>query len=400
MKKDLLELLQFVEKNNTFYSKKFMRQGISFLKDGINYDECFSMLNATTKDDYVKIGQDVVSDCYKECKLENQYTSGSTGIPLLIYKTQGEIFAQVHHLWKYRKETAEILPSDRYIRTHISERNGKNVKMDKIIRDRYFLSFNIVLVDDVSLMEYYLSFVDFEPKWILSGLSFMLLFSEFIVRHNLIIPHIEYIELTGEYVSQEQEDYLRSIWKCIVVNHYGCREAYAIALECKYGNLHILEENVIVEIEDNKSFSDGYGNILLTLLHSKSMPFIKYAIGDIGRIEKEKCLCGKKEKLTLLGGRKSDYFDWQGHRIHSSVFHYIIKVVNLKSNSNIIFFQISRLDINIVFQICLRDTSAFDTICKMIIAETSNVIKNAEVKVELLTLEKMSMLSSGKHRVI
>ena len=114
---------------------------------------------------------------------------------------------------------------------------------------------------------------------------------------------------------------------------YGCHEIWAIAYECSCGNLHILENNVILEILDEEGKGVGYnqeGEIVLTSLIQKSMPFIRYKIGDRGKIKKSECLCGRtSDVLELSAARVADDIVMEdGRRISSIVFLHILMLVN------------------------------------------------------------------------
>ena len=172
-------------------------------------------------------------------------------------------------------------------------------------------------------------------------------------------------------------------------------------MECECGNLHIVSENVFVEIEENDDFKDGYGNILITSLHGKAMPFIKYAIGDIGKIESLKCDCGNENPvLRLLGGRQSEYFNCHGKKVHSSVFHYIIKKVNLKNNDDIIFFQIKRNENEFEFHIKIKNESRFEKIRQDIILEAKGLITNFMFSVKLMDMNNFMLTKGGKHSIL
>ena len=76
-----------------------------------------------------------------------------------------------------------------------------------------------------------------------------------------------------------------------IISEYGAAESGLIAYECKYGNMHINMENVIVE-EDN-------GEIIVTNLLSKSFPIIRYRLGDYIKIRSNKfhCECGIRHTI-------------------------------------------------------------------------------------------------------
>ena len=93
-----------------------------------------------------------------------------------------------------------------------------------------------------------------------------------------------------------------------VVNEYGVSEAGGIAaFEDLDSDWILSSETQFLEIvDDNESVvSNGNsGKILITDLHNKAMPFIRYEVGDIGMVKRSK----NNGKLTLasLTGRTND----------------------------------------------------------------------------------------------
>ena len=91
--------------------------------------------------------------------------------------------------------------------------------------------------------------------------------------------------------------------------NYSCEEVGMIGLECDRvaGCYHVATSNVIVEVVDLVHDLDGIrrGRILITHLHSYATPFIRYDVGDLGRLA-ERCPCGHDgPTLSHLHGRLS-----------------------------------------------------------------------------------------------
>ncbi|MDI6711588.1 MAG: AMP-binding protein [Bacillota bacterium] len=94
---------------------------------------------------------------------------------------------------------------------------------------------------------------------------------------------------------------------------YGCADLGLIGYQClaQTGPVHhILFDHVYVEIVDpetNKVVEDGeQGDIIVTSLDKRLVPFIRFKIGDRGRKLKEKCSCGRSGQLLELLGRDDD----------------------------------------------------------------------------------------------
>ena len=87
---------------------------------------------------------------------------------------------------------------------------------------------------------------------------------------------------------------MEAFFNCKVASQYGCYEVNSIAYECPFHKLHVMTENVYVEIvEDNQ--------ICITSKHNRVMPFVRYKVGDRGRLCTDKnCSCGSQEPILEL----------------------------------------------------------------------------------------------------
>ncbi len=72
-----------------------------------------------------------------------------------------------------------------------------------------------------------------------------------------------------------------------VFDTYGCREVMMIAAECEaHDGLHVSMENLVVEVVVTENGTQRparegeTGEVVLTDLHNRAMPFIRYANGD------------------------------------------------------------------------------------------------------------------------
>jgi phenylacetate-CoA ligase len=83
-----------------------------------------------------------------------------------------------------------------------------------------------------------------------------------------------------------------------------------IASECRYHTgLHVNADGLFVEIDPIPGISSGPGNILVTDLYNRSMPLIRYQIGDLARWETSgPCPCGRNlPRIAGIEGRITDF---------------------------------------------------------------------------------------------
>ena len=110
---------------------------------------------------------------------------------------------------------------------------------------------------------------------------------------------IRAIVSTTEILHDYQRKYLESVYKCPVMDEYGASEVGIVAKECPKNNMHLVAENVIVEIirDGERVGPNEFGEIVVTNLNNRMMPAIRYKVGDVGRLTEGQCACGVKLPL-------------------------------------------------------------------------------------------------------
>jgi phenylacetate-CoA ligase len=127
---------------------------------------------------------------------------------------------------------------------------------------------------------------------------------------------------TAEVLGDEQRQLMEAAFGCKVFNQYGSREVPNIACECRQGNMHVFTDMVWLE-----SVTDADGDrLLVTSLTNRLMPFIRYDIGDSGRLLLGECGCSSPFPLMAMGlCRQNDrILTPSGRRVHPSFFNRLL----------------------------------------------------------------------------
>lgn len=89
---------------------------------------------------------------------------------------------------------------------------------------------------------------------------------------------------------------IEGVFGCQVFDKYGAREFSGIAHECECRRMHVNAESYIVEILYNgrPARTGEVGEVVITDLNNRVMPFIRYRIGDLATaVLQEPCECGR-----------------------------------------------------------------------------------------------------------
>jgi phenylacetate-CoA ligase len=124
---------------------------------------------------------------------------------------------------------------------------------------------------------------------------------------------------TGEVLFPHHRRLLAEAFGCPVVNEYGTTENGIIAMECPRGGMHLMSHNLVVEFLDpgsGRPVAPGeLGEVVVTELHSLSLPFVRYRTGDLARPSDRLCGCGLATPLVdEVVGRQSDLLALAGGR--------------------------------------------------------------------------------------
>jgi phenylacetate-CoA ligase len=131
----------------------------------------------------------------------------------------------------------------------------------------------------------------------------------------------------GEVLTGDCRRMLQDSFSCPVFNHYGAHEFGTIAWECpEEHNLHVNSSTSLVEILDRngRPKKSGTGELVVTNLHNKVMPFLRFSIGDVGSWGND-CPCGRGlPVLKSLEGRSDDYLVLPSGKVRSGLSMYFV----------------------------------------------------------------------------
>lgn len=194
---------------------------------------------------------------------------------------------------------------------------------------------------------------------------------------------------TGEVLFPHQKEKIEQITGCRVVNEYGSTENGIIAFECEYGAMHLLPTVHVDIIDPDK---EGVGEIAVTELNSRSIPFIKYMLGDTGKILDSGCKCKRPfEVIEIKEGRANDLIVCPGgKKVYAAILAYVLKGHAAQFKA----FQEKKDLINIHIVPETTNNSQFE---KKIRQKLQNYL-GREMNINFTTVDNIAPENSGKLR--
>ena len=251
-------------------------------------------------------------------------TGGSTGAPLTFY--------QDRNYWNQRN--LSVYYFDQWAGWNFGERQliiwgalsdvgiSREWKhqLNHFWRNHYWL--NGFHLTDASMRRAFQKMDRSHPQTILAYPSSLYQFARFIFENGLK-PRwdLKGIISSAEMLHSHYRDLAETVFSTKVYNRYGGREVGLIAMECAEGRMHINCRDLYLEIDSPDPYTQP-GDILITQLNNYAMPFIRYRIGDIGRLSDEACPCGNQLPVLaeLLGRSTATFRTRTGALIHAGYF--------------------------------------------------------------------------------
>lgn len=276
---------------------------------GKDEDSDISLFPILDKKKLCDFKNDIIIDEYKNTLLKEcsiHLSSGTVGRPIEVYWHYDDEMISNLNLWRLRSKYHGITPSSRLCTLHTTNYSWNRISEYKNIvysKDKNTLSLCKLFFDD-NLWEYYNEIINFQPEWLFFQSSNFIKLTEFMIRNNLKAPEsIRYIEFTGEFLLPKAIELVKSFYDCDYSNMYGTTETNGIAYMCPFGHMHVLEDNVYLEVEHG-----DHGKARVTSLTNHVFPLIRYEVGDILKLKQySDCKCGQSGLIIEeISGREQN----------------------------------------------------------------------------------------------
>jgi phenylacetate-CoA ligase len=327
-------------------------------------------------------------------------TGGSTGQPVQIRKSPGSLARERAATWR-AYEWAGVGVADPQARIWgrpITRWSRMRYRLIDFVSNRIRLSaFDL---DDAKLEQFHRRLVAFQPTYIYGYVSALREFIGFVHRRNLRLPaSLRCMITTSELLTPEARLEMQERSGLRVFNEYGCGEVGSIAHECERGGLHVMAENLLLEIDADTP--GGAGEVVVTDLHNTVTPLLRYRLGDFASLSPATCPCGRG--LPLLEGVHGRAYDLlvmpDGRKVHPELPIYVFEEARKVVGGISQFQVVQRSPASLLLRV-LKSEGADGPVIEGFLRRRFADVFPPEVALELEFVSRIDREKSGKMRVV
>ena len=399
-RKELCLLIQHAAANVPYYRRIFQKTGVD--PKSIKGPEDLKRLPILDKEVARANQADMVDESLDTSKLIVDSTSGTTGMPLELYRDvwlNSAAFAYLDARWHSVIGMRRRFNRSVSIGGHLVADPARmkppfwlhNRRWDQLYMSSYHLSPRYLGYYVEELRRFKADYIEGYPS------------SVYAIAKYIVDNNIEPIEFKGCFTTAEtlfdyHREAIKKAFACRTYDQYGCGEMAVFAAECSAGAMHLSPEFGIVEVVDDNDQPvpvGQTGHLICTSLINRVQPFIRYRIGDIGTLKDGGCSC--RSSLPVLdrieGRMGSMLITRDGRKIGAPgltlLFHHVKGVAET---------QIVQEDYDL-FRVRLVPAEGYeDTDGQRIVANLAKRLGDVEIHLELT--DKIERTKAGKFRAV
>jgi phenylacetate-CoA ligase len=247
-------------------------------------------------------------------KLISKTTGGSTGAPLQFdidpgsYEHRNAAYFRGYNLAGAGPGTKQLFLWGVPLESRNLRKRVKDSLYNRVYRRKALNTFELGgdrIAEFVSVLK------RFRPDTIVAYAQSMYVFARLIAAAGIHAPAPGSIVVGAEKLHRFQRETIESVFGAPVFETYGSREFMLMGAECdRHAGLHLTMENILLEVLDDDGAptpAGEVGNVVVTDLYNRGMPFIRYLNGDQAVAGFPTCACGRGLPLLReVAGRRAD----------------------------------------------------------------------------------------------
>ncbi len=363
----LIDILTYVSEKSPFYKQKYATLTIN--KQSFDLTD-YKNIPFTTKEDLA--ANDLNFLCVSKNEIaEYVTTSGTTGNPISLYLTQSDL----ERLAKNERDSFQLMglgSNDLFqLLTTIDKQFMAGLAYSLGVQK---LGAGMIRIGPGVPELQWNSILKYEPTVLIAVPSFIVNLIEYAKENTIDFTKtsVKSIVCIGEPIRNDDFSYnvlgkrITESWNVDLFSTYASTEMGAAFSECTAheGN-HLNEDLLFLEVikEDGTEAADQEsGEIVVTTLGATGSPLVRYKTGDIAKVYRSKCKCGRTSpRLGPILGRKNQMIKFKGTTIYpKAIFEMLEQFVEISCYKIIVNKdELNNDEITILLEDKIESTSVF-----------------------------------------
>lgn len=350
------------------------------------------------KDEVIRHRDDLVARDVERGALKIGNTGGSTGKPVSFYYDahKGELMRAGmcrSYMW------SGWLPGQKILNFWGARQDLKGGGWRKRLKQAIAAEHTIAAYEytEAQLHDWAETIRSYQPVLLQGYASILAELARYVIENRIPMPRtLLGVFSTAEVLYGWQRELMEQAFGCKVFNQYGSREIPNIACECRHGNQHVFSDMVYLESLDAEHDIGQEERLIVTSLTNRVMPFIRYDIGDSGRLKEGDCACGSPFPMMEMGlCRSNDIIRTPGgKRIYPSYFIHLLDGLADIRQYQFIQSATDRISLNLVSSGRLSEEMA-NALRERVRREVDE-----RMVLEINYVDEIRRSVSGKHRFV
>jgi phenylacetate-CoA ligase len=387
-KRRLAKFLIYVRKNNPFYSKLleiFSEEEITNEPEMI-----LSALPVSDKNFLNENYNDIfVPDTGKSIQLKR--TGGSTGTPFKFYINKESISNTWAFVYRFWNKYADYNFGDPYSTVAGTSLHSHEKKFLEFFY--YFLQNNYMVKGDIITEEMNFDYKKLKKAKLVYGypssINLLLEYYPDLFKNS---KNLRAVFTTSELLIPQVRKNIEDITGRKIFDMYGANDGGIVSSEC---HIHSGYHYNMLSCYPESIEYHGQHELVLTNFYNFNFPFIRYRVGDLGRITKEPCPCGCSfDRIIDLKGRTRDLIHLKDNKVfHGSLLNSLLfKYPDVK-----LYKVIQQKDYSIDLKLMVQPEEKFTPVSGKIMSEIENLFGGLTIRIK--KLEEIES-SDRKFRII
>jgi phenylacetate-CoA ligase len=305
VQKEWSNMINFARNHSPFYATRLARHGQEMTVTKREVMESFDTV-VTVTDVCLTDLQDHIQSPSAQHRFKDKYevaatsgTSGLRGLFPVIVSEWVTIIASYSRSYAWAGLRPNLLRRKRMAVISTTKPWHQSARVGDAVRSRFVPTLRLDATDTTDLLVARLN--EFQPQSLVGYPSIIRVLAARQREGTLRIAP-EVVMCSSERLTAETRKFIEEAFATRVFNVYGATETATIASECEHHRLHIFEDLVHVEVldDDGNPVPDGQvGRVIVTPLFYKTLPLLRYDMGDKIAIDATSCKCGRSYRSIL-----------------------------------------------------------------------------------------------------